>query len=459
MSNALKSLREGCANGVDISISGQDVLIGTLSLPGKVLTPLKSGKTGKKFELITLAFAWMMRDAQWLPYFKAATEKKIPYLVVTDQRLVWKYLRTGALSEGSESLILDDDDDDVVADGAVVGEVASSGRPHADVLVDSERLYNGGEVAREISTRTRSSILQTLGNTNLKDRIYAQLETANQKQDMVSAGASIVAAASNAKRSQSSSFASAEEARKRMRGATAAAVAVISDKTAAEKDKAIALAASQAALFSALQGSTPIIFVPPSAMAHINMHNVQRFLENSEWVAPDASKVAIAGGKPTKVTIRRTDSRGNSCQYYITDNPAALDRRDWLKVVAVFAAGPEWQFKGWKWGEQPTPTGPPGPGGKPTMREAPDIPIVKIFSRTLGFHVYLEGEAPHPNCESWAVTPLSLSRSKRYLDAGVVNKIWAAIDNIIWTKMPYLLPKGSALPGSTAAVMSAANQN
>ena len=74
------------------------------------------------------------------------------------------------------------------------------------------------------------------------------------------------------------------------------------------------------------------------------------------------------------------------------------------------------------------------------MREAPDIPIVKIFSRTLGFHVYLEGEAPHPNCESWAVTPLSLSRSKRYLDAGVVNKIWAAVDNIIWTKMPYACP-------------------
>lgn len=33
--------------------------------------------------------------------------------------------------------------------------------------------------------------------------------------------------------------------------------------------------------------------------------------------------------------------------YRVTDNPSKLSYADWDRVVAVFAMGPAWQFKGW----------------------------------------------------------------------------------------------------------------
>ena len=51
-------------------------------------------------------------------------------------------------------------------------------------------------------------------------------------------------------------------------------------------------------------------------------------------------------------------------RYTVVDNGARLSRADWDRVVAVFAQGAAWQFKGWK-------------------RDAP----VEIFSRALGVHL------------------------------------------------------------------------
>jgi parafibromin len=33
--------------------------------------------------------------------------------------------------------------------------------------------------------------------------------------------------------------------------------------------------------------------------------------------------------------------------FKVTDNPLRLNRQEWEQVVAVFVAGPTWQFKGW----------------------------------------------------------------------------------------------------------------
>ena len=35
--------------------------------------------------------------------------------------------------------------------------------------------------------------------------------------------------------------------------------------------------------------------------------------------------------------------------YRLIDNVTHLERKDWERVVAVFVAGPQWQFKGWPW--------------------------------------------------------------------------------------------------------------
>jgi hypothetical protein len=186
-------------------------------------------------------------------------------------------------------------------------------------------------------------------------------------------------------------------------------------------------------LHNEYRGSTPIIIVPPSMTSPLNLFNVQRLLEGGQWVSPEAARQAAqdeggSGEKPTRVTLKRVDARGNRCQYYVTDNAAALDRRDWLKVVAVFAMGPEWQFAGWKWGEKRRP-GPPGPGGLPGPEvEPPDVPPVTIFSRTLGFHVHFDADAPHANCERWAVKPLALSKVHRHGDQGIATRVWGERD-------------------------------
>ena len=42
-----------------------------------------------------------------------------------------------------------------------------------------------------------------------------------------------------------------------------------------------------------------------------------------------------------------TENQIVTVPYRIVDNPLRLERKDWERVVAVFVAGPAWQFKGW----------------------------------------------------------------------------------------------------------------
>lgn len=63
------------------------------------------------------------------------------------------------------------------------------------------------------------------------------------------------------------------------------------------------------------------------------------------------------------------------------------------KVVAVFAHGPDWQFKGWKWGE----------------RDGKEIGPAEIFSRCHGFHVHYDNVEVHPNIKQWNVKLLPVS--------------------------------------------------
>ena len=37
----------------------------------------------------------------------------------------------------------------------------------------------------------------------------------------------------------------------------------------------------------------------------------------------------------------------------MTDNPSKLTNAEWDRVVAVFALGPAWQFKGWPYDGNP----------------------------------------------------------------------------------------------------------
>lgn len=109
-----------------------------------------------------------------------------------------------------------------------------------------------------------------------------------------------------------------------------------------------------------------------------------------------------------------------------------------MKVAAVFAQGPEWQFKGWRWGR--------GDG-------RPDITPAEIFDpqRCLGFHLQYDGDATHESIGKWNVAVLPVSKSRRYLDPGVAQRFWSLMDQFVLVHKPYLLPRGVSNLGGGAA--------
>ena len=95
--------------------------------------------------------------------------------------------------------------------------------------------------------------------------------------------------------------------------------------------------------------------------------------------------------------------------YEIIDSPLRLSSSDWERVVAVFAMGKDWQFKGWKW---------------PTA--------VEVFSNSLGVYLqYNDVLAPPDAIQKWNVTVLDLSKTRRHLDRTTSLHFWRLLDEFV----------------------------
>jgi parafibromin len=57
--------------------------------------------------------------------------------------------------------------------------------------------------------------------------------------------------------------------------------------------------------------------------------------------------------RETEILIQRGKEGGLTVPYRVTDNPGKLTNAEWDRVVAVFAMGPAWQFKGWPYDGNP----------------------------------------------------------------------------------------------------------
>ena len=91
--------------------------------------------------------------------------------------------------------------------------------------------------------------------------------------------------------------------------------------------------------------AVPIIIVPVTST--ICALNIVDFLEKGVYISAEEKKKA--GMKREQTTsIRRVTASGTS-EFRIIDNVRMLKTEDWDKVVAVFAAGPAWQFKEYHW--------------------------------------------------------------------------------------------------------------
>lgn len=410
----LTALRTAVMNKKDIRLEGDTVIINNVSYPGNTSTAFRSLITKTYMDLITLVVCYQQKDVSYQDYMKYVRERKVSLILASEKSKLIDFLFGNGEAEANvdRKLLTSLSSSEIASSSSSLSSSTSSSTSQA-----LEDLHNiEWAIRKEIPFRTRTNVLEC-SSKNLKDEVFKHFALAwSQSSTPTTAGTtSSSSAAPSSKRPSSSGSATDDEKRARFMGPDG---------------------------MPNIRG-TPIIIVPASNTALINMYNVQAFLERGQWIPPEQARQEMGGNeKPTKITIKRTDSHGNACQYYITDNVSYLQRHDWLKVVAIFAAGPDWQFTGWKWGEKPH-TNPDG-----TVTEPDDCPPVKIFNRALGFHLYFEGDAPHANCQNWAVTPFAISKTKRYLDQGVQIKFWRTIDDHIFVKKPYLLPKGATGPSS-----------
>lgn len=158
----------------------------------------------------------------------------------------------------------------------------------------------------------------------------------------------------------------------------------------------------------------PIIIVPASLTSLLTLYNVKEFLEDGLFV-PSVDKKNQGARKENLVVVKRKKGKDDSTvvPYHVIDNPSKFGATEWNRVVAVFALGPPWQFKDWKWSSP-----------------------VELFSKTQGFYLHFDDSQVPDTVKSWNVKllPVSREKHKRHLDRTAVLQFWAAVDKFAAAK-------------------------
>lgn len=169
---------------------------------------------------------------------------------------------------------------------------------------------------------------------------------------------------------------------------------------------------------------SPIIIIPNINSSLITMMNALDILQDLKYVSTEDKRKSQQGTNQNApkdceiITHKKED--GKNQQFKIVDNINKMLPQDWDRVVAVFAQGPQWQFKGWPFGT----TNPPNPGD--------------IFSKVKGFHLKMYGNPVDPNISKWSVTVIELDPHKRHLDRARLLSLWDELDRFIVKNKPYL---------------------
>ncbi|GAB0095830.1 CDC73 [Sergentomyia squamirostris] len=150
---------------------------------------------------------------------------------------------------------------------------------------------------------------------------------------------------------------------------------------------------------------TPIIIIPAATTSLITMYNCKEILQDLRFVSQEEKKAA-GGQRENETLLQRRKDGQTTVPYRVIDNPSKLTPMDWARVVAVFVMGPAWQFKGWPWDGNP----------------------VEIFSKICAFHLRFDEMKLDANVARWAVSVLSLSRTKRHLDRACLMTFWETLD-------------------------------
>ncbi|XP_046675123.1 parafibromin-like isoform X1 [Homalodisca vitripennis] len=160
---------------------------------------------------------------------------------------------------------------------------------------------------------------------------------------------------------------------------------------------------------------TPIIIIPAANISLITMYNAKDILQDLKFFTTEEKK-AQGAKRENEVLLQRRKNGLLTVPYRVIDNPMKLTPYDWDRVVAVFALGPTWQFKGWPWNGNP----------------------VEIFSKVCGFHLKYDEMRMDKNVQGWDVSVIQLSRTKRHLDRAALMAFWEKLDKHLMKNKPHL---------------------
>eukprot|EP00898_Chlorokybus_atmophyticus_P004401 jgi/Chlat1/4962/Chrsp32S04946 len=152
----------------------------------------------------------------------------------------------------------------------------------------------------------------------------------------------------------------------------------------------------------------PIIIVPAGYSSLMNMYNIKKFLEEGEFETWNQAKDRGVK-KESLVMVLRKMERSKPVPYHIIDNTTKLEKKDWVRVVAVLTQGAAWQFKGWPFKDG----------------------LVEIFTKVRGFNFRLDDEKIDPNVATWNVKQLTINRHARHRDSSTVLEFWKILDSFI----------------------------
>ncbi|KAK3827840.1 MAG: RNA pol II accessory factor, Cdc73 family-domain-containing protein [Benniella sp.] len=358
----------------------------TFTFPRTVPTNYRRGASDEMYTLETLLFLLQRANQSVAEYSLEGAQKHIPIVSILDKRSVLEYL-TGVTSTSSNIVYQstetskrprDDATDDQQDDPAKRRKsIAQQGRPDDNEMV---RLI----ISRERLARTTASILrgkksfaniQKIGASILLKSKSKDEKTPAKKPDQRQPGA-VPSSSSSSSRP----------------GTTPAATSSASQNKSRSSSR------------------TPIIIVPAALTSMLTMFNAKQFLEDQSYV--DSLEIRNKGEtKPARLVVEHKKK-----QYHIIDNADSLKPDDWERVIAVFTAGAEWQFKRWKW-------------SKP----------VELFAHVKGFHLKWADEQPKENITSWNVQIFSLNRHQRHGDRATVTELWDHLHGWCLKNKPHLV--------------------
>ncbi|KAF9521177.1 hypothetical protein BS47DRAFT_1311144 [Hydnum rufescens UP504] len=175
----------------------------------------------------------------------------------------------------------------------------------------------------------------------------------------------------------------------------------------------------------------PIIIISSSPTSLITMHNVRRFLEDSEYETPEEAKRRMAAEGNHKLDdvlpiYRKKNlmaghidgSTEKPIKYFVVDGVEALGKFGtdaWDRVICVMTTGQTWQFKPYKW-QDPT----------------------QLFHHVKGIHVTWSNDPPNPRVRDWNVTDLKIDPNRRHVDKSTVANFWMQLDEWVLTNKPWL---------------------